>query len=129
MELSAETLSWLERCFARAVRYFRQKGLSEADAEDCAAEVRLQLLYRLQQGVPLSDGYFLAVLRGGYADFVAAQAEQPACILLDNVKSAEGGVKQNCFSLSKCAVRWNSSAKPTVNCFCFTMKRDTHLKS
>ncbi|MFN7016270.1 MAG: RNA polymerase sigma factor, partial [Fimbriimonadales bacterium] len=69
----------------------RQKGLSEADAEDCAAEVRLQLLCRLQQGATLSDSYFLAVLRGGYADFVASRAEQPACISLDNVKSVEGG--------------------------------------
>ncbi|MFN4032469.1 MAG: hypothetical protein ACK4ME_02435 [Fimbriimonadales bacterium] len=55
MEFSAETLDWLERCFARAVRFFRQKGLPETDAEDCAAEVRLQLLLRLQQGMTLSD--------------------------------------------------------------------------
>lgn len=44
MNISAETLNWLERCFARAVHFFRRKGLSEPDAEDCAAEVRSRLL-------------------------------------------------------------------------------------
>ena len=89
MNISTETLNWLERCFERAVRYFRQKGLSEADAEDCAAEMCLRLLYALQRGAALSDGYYLAVLRGCYADFVAAHAEQSTCISLDNVKSTE----------------------------------------
>lgn len=107
MNISAEMLNWLERCFARAVRYFRRKGLSEADAEDCAAEMRLQLVCRLQQGATLSDSYFLAVLHGCYADFVAAHAEQSTCISLDNVKST-GGVKRICFLSSMCVVRWNS---------------------
>ncbi len=91
MNISAETLNWLERCFALAVRFFRRKGLSEPDAEDCAAEVRLRLLYALQRGATLSEGYFVAVLRGCYADFVAAQAAQPPVLPLERAAVRAGG--------------------------------------
>jgi hypothetical protein len=91
MNISAETLDWLERCFARALRYFRRKGLSEPDAEDCAAEVRLQLLCCLQRGATLSEGYFRAVVRGCYADFVAAQTAQPPALPLERTAASAGG--------------------------------------
>ncbi|MCX7994040.1 MAG: hypothetical protein N2651_10285, partial [Fimbriimonadales bacterium] len=90
MTISAKTLNWLERCFARALRYFRRKGLSQPDAEDCAAEVRLQLLCCLQRGATLSDGYFLAVVRGCYADFVATQAAHPPTLPLEAVLAGFG---------------------------------------
>ncbi|GIV06475.1 MAG: hypothetical protein KatS3mg016_2050 [Fimbriimonadales bacterium] len=130
VEMDRSILDTLEQLFHQAKRFFQRKGLNEQDAEDCAAEVRLHLLHRMQQGAPLSKSYFFAVLRGCYADFVAAHTEKVAFISLDNVKNISGGVKKTSYcSLSKYAARWNNLAKPTVNCFCSIMKRGTHLRS
>ena len=91
MEIAKEMLDTLEQLFHQAKRFFQRKGLNEQDAEDCAAEVRLHLLHRMQQGATLSKSYFFAVLRGCYADFVAAHTEKVAFISLDNVKNISGG--------------------------------------
>ena len=83
MEFSAETLGWLERCFARAVRYFRQKGRNEQDAEDCAAEVRLHLLKLILRGGTLSNTYFQRVLHGCLSDFIEQTQSLPLSPLED----------------------------------------------
>ena len=62
----------------------------EQDAEDCAAEVRLQLLQRLQQGQTLSFAYFVRVVRGVLADFVAKQQRQTPAIPLEDADSCMG---------------------------------------
>ncbi len=91
VEIDRSILDTLEQLFHQAKRFFQRKGLNEQDAEDCAAEVRLYLLHRTQQGATLSKSYFFAVLRGCYADFVAAHTEKVAFISLDNVKNISGG--------------------------------------
>lgn len=69
MDISAETLTTLEQLFEKARRICLKKGLTEQDAEDCAAEVRLRLLLHLQRGGVITYAYFLCVLKGCLADF------------------------------------------------------------
>ena len=72
----------LQAVFEWARRPFRRKGLTEHDAEDCAAEVRLQVLSHLQQGRTLSFAYTMQVARGVLADFVQAQQQRPQALPL-----------------------------------------------
>jgi DNA-directed RNA polymerase specialized sigma24 family protein len=69
MDIGVELLETLERLFERAKRICLKKGLNEQDAEDCAAEVRLNLLLHLQRGGVITYAYFLCVLKGCLADF------------------------------------------------------------
>ena len=85
MELPVETLDALERFFEIARRFYRRNGLSEADAEDCAADVRLCLLQLLRRGGSLSDAYFRRVLVGCLADFLE-QAQRVVTIPLEEAK-------------------------------------------
>jgi DNA-directed RNA polymerase specialized sigma24 family protein len=66
----------LQAVFDWARRLFRRKGLTEHDAEDCAAEVRLPMLAHLKQGRTLSFAYAVRVAQGVLADFVQAQQRQ-----------------------------------------------------
>ena len=72
----------LQAVFDWARRLFRRKGLTEHDAEDCAAEVRLPMLAHLKQGRTLSFAYAVRVAQGVLADFVQAQQRQPPAIPL-----------------------------------------------
>ncbi|MER3403690.1 MAG: hypothetical protein C4337_10530 [Armatimonadota bacterium] len=63
MSISEETEKQIQQYFERAKRIYRQKGLTEADAEDCAAEVRFCLLRNVQRGGTLSNAYFQRVVR------------------------------------------------------------------
>ena len=47
----------LQSAFDWALRFYQRKGLNVQDAEDCAAEVRLHLLQRMQQGRTVSFVY------------------------------------------------------------------------
>lgn len=85
MELPVETLDALERFFEIAKRFYRRNGLIEADAEDCAADVRLCLLQLLRRGGSLSDAYFRRVLVGCLADFLE-QAQRVVTIPLEEAK-------------------------------------------
>jgi DNA-directed RNA polymerase specialized sigma24 family protein len=80
----------LQSAFDWALRFYQRKGLNAQDAEDCAAEVRLHLLQRLQQGRTLSFAYAVRVAQGVLADFVQAQQRQPPAIPLKDADSHGG---------------------------------------
>jgi DNA-directed RNA polymerase specialized sigma24 family protein len=82
----------LQAVFEWAKRLFRRKGLTEHDAEDCAAEVRLQMLAHLQQGRTFSFAYAVQVARGVLADFISAQQQHHPTIPLENADWHGGGV-------------------------------------
>jgi|GEM_PF-903845 len=90
MDIPAEAFKTLELAFERAKRFFQRRGLNEQDAEDCAAEVRLQLLQRLQHGRTLSFAYLERMMRGVLADFVQAQQRQPPDLPLEAADSCRG---------------------------------------
>ncbi|GIV05555.1 MAG: hypothetical protein KatS3mg016_1130 [Fimbriimonadales bacterium] len=70
MELPTEVIEAVQRWHNSAMHFYRGKGLSAADAEDCAAEMRLRLLRVLQRGGVLSEAYYRCVLWGVLADFL-----------------------------------------------------------
>jgi len=87
MDISKDALKALEWFYERAKRFYQRKGLTDQDAEDCAAEVRLQLLQTLQRGRTLSFAYFQRVVCGVLADFVEAQQRQLPTIPLEDADS------------------------------------------
>jgi len=91
MPILPEEEQLLQAVFDWARRLFRRKGLNAQDAEDCAAEVRLQLLQTCQQGRSLSFAYAAQVARGILADFVSAQQRHPPIIPLENADWHGGG--------------------------------------
>ena len=82
----------LQAVFEWAKRLFRRKGLTEHNAEDCAAEVRLQMLAHLQQGRTFSFAYAVQVARGVLADFISAQQRHHPTIPLENADWHGGGL-------------------------------------
>lgn len=84
-----EMLGQIQRYFEQAKTIYRRKGLTEADAEDCAGEVRLCLLRHVQKGGTLSYAYFLRVVQGCLADFLHAQS--PTLPLEDAILCGGGG--------------------------------------
>jgi len=81
----------LQSAFDWALRFYQRKGLNAQDAEDCAAEVRLHLLQRLQQGRALSFAYAAQVARGILADFVQAQQQPSQAMPLEYADLHRGG--------------------------------------
>jgi hypothetical protein len=81
----------LQSAFDWALRFYQRKGLNAQDAEDCAAEVRLHLLQRLQQGRALSFAYAAQVARGILADFVQAQQQRSQAMPLEYADLHRGG--------------------------------------
>jgi len=104
MPILPEEEQLLQAVFDWARRLFRRKGLNAQDAEDCAAEVRLQLLQTCQQGRSLSFAYAAQVARGILADFVSAQQRHPPIIPLENA-DWQGGGGEPSMELNA-AVRW-----------------------
>ena len=91
MPITAVDEQLLQAVFDWALRFYQRKGLNAQDAEDCAAEVRLQLLLHLQQGRTLSFAYAAQVARGILADFVQAQQQRPQAMPLEHADSHRGG--------------------------------------
>lgn len=115
MNISEQAEKQIEQYFERAKRIFRQKGLTEADAEDCAAEVRFRLLRHVQKGGTLSYAYFLRVVQGCLADFLHAQS--PTLPLEDAILC--GGGNHSHTQRSRCAGLWHSSnLKSVSSSFC-----------
>ena len=118
----------LQAVFEWAKRLFRRKGLTEHNAEDCAAEVRLQMLAHLQQGRTFSFAYAVQVARGVLADFVAAQQRQPPTVPMEHA-DWHGGGSRLWSSGRLSAGRWsNCPLTPARWCGC-TMWRATPQRS
>lgn len=117
MERYSDVMVQIQHYFEQAKRIYRRKGLTEADAEDCAGEVRLCLLRHVWKGGTLSYAYFLRVVQGCLADFLHAQS--PVLSLEDAILC--GGGSHFRTQKSMCTLLWNSSSPKRVNSSCCTM--------
>ncbi len=126
MDISAETLRQIEQFFEWAKRIARQKGLNEQDAEDVAAEVRLNLLLLQKREGTLSVAYFLRVVHGCLADF---RNQQIPTVPLEKAECAGVGGSFLQRRRLTCILLWKNSALLTASCFSYTTATATPPRS